>query len=43
LHAWSDGEQSLNEKNYLTMMSEVEIMVEAMKKINEGTKEPSLI
>ena len=32
LHAWSDGEQSLNEKNYLQMMSEVEVMVDAMQK-----------
>ncbi|MDT2570879.1 3-deoxy-7-phosphoheptulonate synthase [Enterococcus raffinosus] len=43
LHAWSDGEQSLNEKNYLTMMSEVEILVEAMQKIKDLAKEPSLI
>ena len=43
LHAWSDGEQSLNEKNYLQMMSEVEILVEAMQKIKALEKEPSLI
>lgn len=34
IHAWSDGQQSLNEKNYLKMMNEVDILVEAMKKIN---------
>ena len=34
LHAWSDGQQSLNEKNYLKMMKEVDILVEAMKEIN---------
>ncbi|MBF8807444.1 MAG: 3-deoxy-7-phosphoheptulonate synthase [Enterococcus lacertideformus] len=34
LSAWSDGQQSLNEKNYVKMMKEVEILVEAMKKIN---------
>ncbi|HIY58149.1 MAG TPA: 3-deoxy-7-phosphoheptulonate synthase [Candidatus Tetragenococcus pullicola] len=33
--AWSDGPQSLNEKNYLKMMKEVNVMTEAMKKINE--------
>lgn len=33
IHAWSDGQQSLNEKNYLRMMEEVEILVEAMNKI----------
>ncbi|MBO0462074.1 MULTISPECIES: 3-deoxy-7-phosphoheptulonate synthase [Enterococcus] len=33
IHAWSDGQQSLNEKNYLRMMAEVEILVEAMNKI----------
>jgi 3-deoxy-7-phosphoheptulonate synthase len=43
LHAWSDGEQSLNEKNYLQMMSEVEVMVDAMKKIKDLNKETSLI
>ena len=33
IHAWSDGQQSLNEKKYLRMMEEVEILVEAMNKI----------
>ena len=33
IHAWSDGQQSLNEKNYLRMMEEVEILVESMNKI----------
>lgn len=33
IHAWSDGQQSLNEKNYLRMLEEVEILVEAMNKI----------
>ncbi|MGM9903395.1 phospho-2-dehydro-3-deoxyheptonate aldolase [Enterococcus sp. 10A9_DIV0425] len=33
IHAWSDGQQSLNEKNYLKMMQEIEILVEAMNKI----------
>ncbi|MHC5267793.1 3-deoxy-7-phosphoheptulonate synthase [Enterococcus sp. LJL98] len=32
-NAWSDGPQSLNEKNYLSMMNEVNIMVDAMDKI----------
>ena len=32
-NAWSDGQQSLNEKTYLRMMQEVDIMVDAMAKI----------
>ncbi|EOT44485.1 3-deoxy-7-phosphoheptulonate synthase [Enterococcus columbae] len=32
-NAWSDGPQSLNEKTYLKMMKEVDLLVEAMKKI----------
>ena len=32
-NAWSDGMQSLNEKTYLQMMKEVNILVDAMKKI----------
>ncbi|EOH97590.1 3-deoxy-7-phosphoheptulonate synthase [Enterococcus pallens] len=39
VNAWSDGEQSLNEKNYLQMMKEVTILTEAMKQINELSKE----
>lgn len=39
VNAWSDGEQSLNEKNYLQMMKEVSILTEAMKQINELSKE----
>ncbi len=39
IHAWSDGQQSLNEKNYLKMMNEVDILVEAMKKINAFIEE----
>ncbi|MGX6961395.1 3-deoxy-7-phosphoheptulonate synthase [Vagococcus xieshaowenii] len=31
--AWSDGQQSLNEKNYLNMMEQVNIMNDAMEKI----------
>lgn len=31
--AWSDGPQSLNEANYLKMMKEVNILVEAMQQI----------
>lgn len=31
--AWSDGPQSLNEKNYLKMMNEVEVIFEAMKSL----------
>ncbi|GCF95538.1 3-deoxy-7-phosphoheptulonate synthase [Enterococcus florum] len=38
LNAWSDGDQSLNEKNYLQMMKEVEVLVEAMQKIKSLTK-----
>lgn len=33
--AWSDGQQSLNEKTYLNMMEQVHIVEEAMKKVNE--------
>lgn len=33
--AWSDGPQSLNEKTYLRMMKEIEILVDAMKKVKE--------
>ena len=32
-NAWSDGPQSLNEKNYLNMMKEVNVLVKAMKEI----------
>lgn len=32
-NAWSDGPQSLNEKNYLKMMKEVGIIYDAMQKI----------
>lgn len=32
--AWSDGQQSLNEKTYLNMMEQVHIIEEAMKKVN---------
>ncbi|MHC5373688.1 3-deoxy-7-phosphoheptulonate synthase [Enterococcus sp. LJL120] len=32
-NAWSDGPQSLNEKTYLQMMKEVQIMEKAMKEI----------
>ncbi|MGX4686071.1 3-deoxy-7-phosphoheptulonate synthase [Vagococcus sp. JNUCC 83] len=32
-NAWSDGQQSLNEKTYLKMMDEVNIMVKAMEEI----------
>ncbi|WP_265457539.1 3-deoxy-7-phosphoheptulonate synthase [Enterococcus sp. HY326] len=32
-NAWSDGPQSLNEKTYLKMMKEVQIMEKAMKEI----------
>lgn len=39
VNAWSDGEQSLNEKNYLQMMKEVTILTQAMKQINELSKE----
>lgn len=34
-NAWSDGPQSLNEKTYLKMMQEVEIMEKAMKEIRQ--------
>lgn len=34
-NAWSDGMQSLNEKTYLQMMKEVNILVDAMKKLNK--------
>lgn len=34
-NAWSDGQQSLNEKTYLKMMQEVDILVDAMKKIKQ--------
>lgn len=34
-NAWSDGQQSLNEENYLQMMEEVNIMVDAMQKIKK--------
>lgn len=34
-NAWSDGVQSLNEKTYLQMMKEVNILVDAMKKIKQ--------
>lgn len=33
--AWSDGPQSLNEKNYLKMMNEVEVIFEAMKSLRD--------
>lgn len=33
--AWSDGPQSLNEKNYLKMMNEVEVIFEAMKSLHD--------
>ena len=39
VNAWSDGEQSLNEKNYLQMMKEVTILTQAMQQINELSKE----
>ncbi|HJD15078.1 MAG TPA: 3-deoxy-7-phosphoheptulonate synthase [Candidatus Enterococcus stercoripullorum] len=34
-NAWSDGMQSLNEKTYLQMMKEVNILVDAMMKIKQ--------
>lgn len=37
-NAWSDGPQSLNEKNYLLMMREVEILVKAMEEIRQLEK-----
>lgn len=33
INAWSDGPQSLNEKNYLTMMKKIHVMEKAMKEI----------
>ncbi|MGM0213794.1 3-deoxy-7-phosphoheptulonate synthase [Enterococcus sp. AZ109] len=39
INAWSDGDQSLNEKNYLQMMKEVQVLTEAMQQINELSKE----
>lgn len=35
VNAWSDGQQSLNEKNYLKMMNQVNVLVDAMKTITE--------
>ncbi|MBL1230823.1 3-deoxy-7-phosphoheptulonate synthase [Enterococcus sp. BWB1-3] len=37
-NAWSDGPQSLNEKTYLRMMAEVQIMEKAMKEIRNLDK-----
>lgn len=37
-NAWSDGPQSLNEKNYLLMMKEVDILVKAMQEIRQLEK-----
>lgn len=34
-NAWSDGPQSLNEKNYLKMMKEVDLLVDAMQTIRQ--------
>lgn len=34
-NAWSDGPQSLNEKNYLKMMKEVDVLVDAMQTIRQ--------
>lgn len=34
-NAWSDGQQSLNEENYMRMMKEVDILTAAMEKIKE--------
>lgn len=34
-NAWSDGQQSLNEENYMKMMQEVTILNAAMEKIKE--------
>lgn len=39
INAWSDGDQSLNEKNYLQMMQEVAILAEAMEKIKKHSEE----
>lgn len=39
--AWSDGQQSLNEKQYLKMMKEVDVMTQAMqtiKQLEEGAE-----
>lgn len=36
--AWSDGPQSLNEKTYLNMMKEVDVLVDAMQKIRQIEK-----
>ncbi|MGM0241108.1 3-deoxy-7-phosphoheptulonate synthase [Enterococcus sp. AZ103] len=41
VNAWSDGDQSLNEKNYMQMMKEVDILAEAMKKVNGLSEEAS--
>lgn len=38
-NAWSDGQQSLDEPTYLNMMAEVEIMVQAMKTIQNKQQE----
>lgn len=37
-NAWSDGPQSLNEKNYLKMMREVDVMYKAMQEIRHLEK-----
>ena len=34
-NAWSDGAQSLNEKTYMNMMQEVDILVDAMQQIKQ--------
>lgn len=34
-NAWSDGAQSLNEKTYMNMMREVDILVDAMQQIKQ--------
>ncbi|MEG2254615.1 MAG: 3-deoxy-7-phosphoheptulonate synthase, partial [Vagococcus sp.] len=31
--AWSDGQQSLNEKRYLNMMEQIHVMEKAMKEV----------
>lgn len=31
--AWSDGQQSLNEKRYMNMMEQIDVMTEAMKQV----------
>ena len=38
-NAWSDGPQSLNEKTYLKMMKEIDLLVETMKKIKATENE----